>query len=330
MLGMSRIAVFFQWFVVPDVRKVGSLKRRVQRYIAVQQRNEKWHAAVARSTFATQNAQNTSVRDQFLMWRSRKMARRCGAKHICNSKCTKHLSMGPIFDVTISKKGHAAVARSTFATQNAQNTSVRDPFLMWRSRKKGHAAVARSTFATQNAQNTSVWDQFLMWGSRKKARRCGVKHICNSKCRKKTSVRDPFLMWRSRKKGHAAVARSTFATQNAQNTSVWDQFLMWGSRKKARRCGVKHICNSKCTKDLSAGPIFDVTISKKGHAAVVRSTCATQNAQNTSVRDQFLMWRSRKKGKPLWREAHVSVHMCKTPAFWHTFGPSDVEKVLAS
>ena len=31
MLGTSRIAVFFQWFVVPDVRKVGSLKRRVRR-----------------------------------------------------------------------------------------------------------------------------------------------------------------------------------------------------------------------------------------------------------------------------------------------------------
>ena len=30
-LGKSRIAVFFQWFVVPDVRKVGSPKRRVPR-----------------------------------------------------------------------------------------------------------------------------------------------------------------------------------------------------------------------------------------------------------------------------------------------------------
>ena len=31
MLGTSRIAVFFQWFVVPDVRKVASLKRRARR-----------------------------------------------------------------------------------------------------------------------------------------------------------------------------------------------------------------------------------------------------------------------------------------------------------
>ena len=31
MLGTSRIAVFFQWFVFPDVRKVASLKRRVRR-----------------------------------------------------------------------------------------------------------------------------------------------------------------------------------------------------------------------------------------------------------------------------------------------------------
>ena len=31
MLATSRIAVFFQWFVVPDVGKVASLKRRVRR-----------------------------------------------------------------------------------------------------------------------------------------------------------------------------------------------------------------------------------------------------------------------------------------------------------
>ena len=33
MLGTSRIAVFFQWFVLPDVRKVASLKRRVRMYL---------------------------------------------------------------------------------------------------------------------------------------------------------------------------------------------------------------------------------------------------------------------------------------------------------
>ena len=48
---------------------------------------QKWHAAVARSTFATQNVQNTPAPDHFWKFRCGKIARRCGAKRICNSKC---------------------------------------------------------------------------------------------------------------------------------------------------------------------------------------------------------------------------------------------------
>ena len=48
---------------------------------------EKWHAAAARSTFASQNAKNLTVLAHFWKFRCRKMARRCGAKHICTSKC---------------------------------------------------------------------------------------------------------------------------------------------------------------------------------------------------------------------------------------------------
>jgi len=59
---------------------------------------EKSHAAVARSPFASQNGQNTSGRDRFWMLRSGKMERRCGAKRICESKCTKHYMFGPLFE----------------------------------------------------------------------------------------------------------------------------------------------------------------------------------------------------------------------------------------
>ena len=52
-----------------------------------QRRQEKLHAAVARSTFASQNLQNTSAPDRFLKFGSGKIARRCSEKHICNSKC---------------------------------------------------------------------------------------------------------------------------------------------------------------------------------------------------------------------------------------------------
>ena len=65
---------------------------------------EKVHAVVARSTFRSQNVQNTSAPDHFWKLRCRKSARRCGAKHISKSKCTKHLSFGPLLEVEMSKK----------------------------------------------------------------------------------------------------------------------------------------------------------------------------------------------------------------------------------
>ena len=90
---------------------------------------EKWHAAVARSTFVSQNAQNTSCSEPLWTLQSGKMARRCGAKHICKSKCTKRLSFRHILQEPICKKWHAAVARSTFVSQNAEKTNGLGPLL---------------------------------------------------------------------------------------------------------------------------------------------------------------------------------------------------------
>ena len=73
-VGKSRNTVFFQWFGAPEGRKV-------------QRRDEKLHAVVARSTFPSQNVQNTPLSDHFWKLRCRKSARRCGAKHISKSKC---------------------------------------------------------------------------------------------------------------------------------------------------------------------------------------------------------------------------------------------------
>ena len=63
---------------------------------------EKVHAVVARSTFRSQNAQNTPASDHFWKFRCRKSARRCGAKHISKSKCTKHTTFGPLLDIQSS------------------------------------------------------------------------------------------------------------------------------------------------------------------------------------------------------------------------------------
>ena len=65
---------------------------------------EKVHAVVARSTFRSQNVQSTPWSEHFWKLRCRKSARRCGAKHISKSKCTKHTMVGPLLEVAMSKK----------------------------------------------------------------------------------------------------------------------------------------------------------------------------------------------------------------------------------
>ena len=67
-----------------------------------QMRDEKVHAVVARSTFRSQNVQNTPGPDHFWKLRCRNCARRCGAKHISKSKCTKHHMLAPLLEVQMS------------------------------------------------------------------------------------------------------------------------------------------------------------------------------------------------------------------------------------
>ena len=71
---------------------------------AGQTRDEKLHAVVARSTFPSENVQNTPFSDHCWQLRCRKSARCCGAKHISKSKCTKHTMVGALLEVEMSKK----------------------------------------------------------------------------------------------------------------------------------------------------------------------------------------------------------------------------------
>ena len=82
---------------------------------------EKLHAAVAKSTFGSQNVtKHRRVRDHFWKFRCRKIARRCGEKHICKSKCTKHRRGWTTFGSSDVAKLHAAVAKCTFDSQNVK------------------------------------------------------------------------------------------------------------------------------------------------------------------------------------------------------------------
>ena len=154
---------------------------------AGQMRDEKVHAVVARSTFPSENAQNTPGADHFWQLRCRKSARRCGAKHISNSKCTKHTNLGPLLEVEMSKKCTPLWredARSTFASQNVQNTPMSDHFCTLRCRKSACRCGAKHISKSKVLKTDGLGPLFEVQMSkkcRKSARRCGAKHISKSK-----------------------------------------------------------------------------------------------------------------------------------------------------
>ena len=168
---------------------------------AGQMRDEKLHAVVARSTFPSQNVQNTPGSDHFWKLRCRKNARRCGAKHISKSECTKHLSFGPLLEVEMSKKCTPLWREAHFQVKMYKTPQLRTTFGSW-DVEKVHAVVARSTFPSQNVQNTPFSDHF--WRFR---------------CRK------------SVEKVHAVVARSTFRSQKCKNWGFWAFFDVKMSKK---------------------------------------------------------------------------------------------------
>ena len=141
---------------------------------------EKVHAVVARSTFRSQNVQNTTLFHHFWKLRCRKSARRCGAKHISKSKCTKHTIVPPLLEIEMLKKCTPLWREAHFEVKMYKTHQLRTTFGSW-DVEKVHAVVARSTFGSQNVQNTSVSDDFWKLRCRKSARRCGAKHISKSK-----------------------------------------------------------------------------------------------------------------------------------------------------
>ena len=120
---------------------------------------EKVHAVVARSTFPSQNVQNTPGPDHFWKLRCRKSARRCGAKNISKSKCTKHTRSGPLLAAEMSKKCTPLWREAHFEVKMYKTPHVRATF-GGSDLEKVYAVVARSTFRSQNVQNTTCSRHF--------------------------------------------------------------------------------------------------------------------------------------------------------------------------
>ena len=127
-VGKSRFTVFFKWFVAQEGRKVGSLKRRVRSQLT--RPDERW-----------------------------KIARCCGAKHISKSKSTKHFSFEVLLEVAMSKKCTPLWRQAHFQVNMCKTHQLRNTFRSC-DVEKVHAVVARSTFPSQNVQNTSASEYF--------------------------------------------------------------------------------------------------------------------------------------------------------------------------
>ena len=106
----SRFTVFF-----PMICGSGGSKSRLAKAAgaepAGQMRDEKLHAVVARSTFPSQNVQNTPGLDHFWKLRCSKSAHRCGEKHISKSKCTKHTIPGQFWKLRCRKSARRCGAK---------------------------------------------------------------------------------------------------------------------------------------------------------------------------------------------------------------------------
>ena len=153
--------------VFPMIWSSGGSKSRLAKATgaepAGQMRDEKLHAVVARSTFASEKAKNTWRSEHFWKLKCRKSARGCGAKHISKSECKKHLMFGTLVEVAMSKWHEAHFEVKMYKTHQHRTTFGSCDV------EKVHTVVARSTFWSQNLK-------------KKKKNRCSG-HFLTFRCR---------------------------------------------------------------------------------------------------------------------------------------------------
>ena len=102
-LGKSQHTVFFQWFVSPEGREVGSLKRRVRSQLArweMKNCTPLWREA----DFQVKMYKTHHSRTTFGSWDVKKV-HAVVARSTCRSQnVTKHTMLGPLLEVEMSKK----------------------------------------------------------------------------------------------------------------------------------------------------------------------------------------------------------------------------------
>ena len=120
--------------------------------------------------FPSQNVQNTSASDHFWKLRCRKSARRCGAKHISKSKCTKHTILGPLLEVAMSKKCTPLWREAHFQVKSVKNWRSRTTFGgsdVEKVSKKCTPLWREAHFEVKSVKNWGFWGFFDVKMSKK-------------------------------------------------------------------------------------------------------------------------------------------------------------------
>ena len=165
----------------------------------------------------------------------RKSARRCGAKHMSKSKCTKHHMVGPLLEVAMSKKCTPLWREAHFQVKMYKTLHV------------------RTTFGGSDVD------------FRKSARRCGAKHISKSRCTKHT-ILGPLLEVEMLKKCTPLWREAHFQVKSVKNwrsrTTFWSSDVEKVSKKSTPLWREAHF-EVKSVKNWGFWAFFDVKMSKK-------------------------------------------------------------------
>ena len=146
------------WFVAPEGRKVGSLKRRVRSQLArweMKNCTPLWREA----RFQVKMYKAHHVRTTFGSWDVEKVHDVVARSTFPSENCTKHTSFGPLLEVEMLKKRTPLWREAHFEVKMYKTHHSRTTFGS-SDVEKVHAVVARSTFPSQNVKHT-MYGPFL-------------------------------------------------------------------------------------------------------------------------------------------------------------------------
>ena len=151
----------------------------------------------------------------------------------------------------------------------------------WEESERRREAVRRS----ERRKSEKKEDAFERKGA--KVTSCGAKQISKSKCTKHTNVGPLLEVELSKKCTTLWREAHLFPSQNVQSTPFSDHFWKLRCRESCTLLWREAHFQVKTYKAHHSRTTFGSSHVEKVHAVVARSTCPSQNVQNTPGSDHF-------------------------------------------